>query len=92
MVVEELMRTKNIDISQPTSDGITPLCQACNMGHAHVVELFMRVAGLNEKKDGATALTSAASKRQTRIVDMTQNMKNNILSSKTAASKYEIQP
>jgi ankyrin repeat protein len=95
MVVEELMRANNIDINQPTSDGITPLCQACNMGHEHVVELLIRVASLNiehETKDGATALTLAAIKRQTRIVNMIQNMKNNLSSSKTAALKYEIPP
>jgi ankyrin repeat protein len=94
MVVEELLRANNIDVNQPTSDGITPLCQACNRGHEHVVELLIRVAGLkveHETKDGATALTLAASKKQTRIVDMIQNMKNNLSSSKTAASKYEIQ-
>jgi ankyrin repeat protein len=65
------------------------------MGHEHVVEILIRVTGLNvehETKDGATALTLAASKRQTRIVGMIQNMKNNLSSSKTAASKYEIQP
>ncbi len=60
MVVEERLRANNIDINQPTSDGITPLCQACNMGHEHVVELLVRDSGLNvehETKDGATALT-----------------------------------
>ena len=58
------------------------------------MELLIRGAGLNvehETNDGATALTLAAGKRQTRIVDMIQNMKNNLSSSKTAASKYEVQ-
>ena len=59
------------------------------------MELLIRVAGLNvehETKDGATALTITASKRQARIVDMIQNMKNNEIqpSSKTALQNMRI--
>ena len=100
MVVEELMRANNIDINQPTSDGITPLCQACNMGHEHVVELLVRVSGLNvehETKDGATSLTLAESGnnlKHTRIVGMIQNMKINSIqpSSKTSLQNMRYNP
>ncbi len=57
--------------------------------HEHVVELLVRVASFHveehETKDGATALTFAASKRQTRIVDM---LSASLSSSKTATATF----
>jgi ankyrin repeat protein len=53
-------------VNQATSDGVTPLCQACNHRHEHIVQLLLRAADISVKhvtKDGATAMTLSQNHR-----------------------------
>ena len=60
MVVEMLLDTPGIDVNKATSGGVTPLIQACNQKHEHIVQLLVsRAADLNVEhvtNDGVTAV------------------------------------
>jgi ankyrin repeat protein len=48
LVVEMLLDAPGIDVNKATSDGVTPLIQACSQKHEHIVQLLVsRAADLN---------------------------------------------